>query len=95
MWQNINFNGAMLGVIHGCHIADLRNYSCPSCTNGIHGNDGTFNDQMSSWFNNSGGRSCWWYDIHRGGQQIVMPNGARRNEILPPNNDQASSFGSC
>ena len=85
----IEFNAAAVS------LANLTAFLCSGCTNGIHGNDGTWNDQMSSWVNNSSVTYCWWVDINRGGAgHLVRPLGQGYIQNLPGNeNDTASSVG--
>jgi hypothetical protein len=72
----------------------LNGIPCSACTNGIHGNNGTFNDQMSSWQNASGRRYCWWFDDGPSGEVHTMPTGQIIN-VLARENDRASAFGPC
>ncbi|MEU9891384.1 peptidase inhibitor family I36 protein [Sphaerisporangium sp. NPDC051017] len=53
-----------------------------------------FNDQMSSWANDSGRRYCWYVDANYAGDRHVMENRYRVN-VLPQENDQASSLRPC
>ncbi|HEX8112754.1 MAG TPA: peptidase inhibitor family I36 protein [Kofleriaceae bacterium] len=94
LYQNSNRKGLGVGISAGCGSSDLRAVRCPSCTNGIHGNNGTFNDQMSSWHNASGRRYCWYFDINFRGERHTMGNGVIQN-VLPRENDRASSFKPC
>jgi len=73
---------------------NLLSIRCVSCRNGIHGNNGTFNDQMSSWENRSGRRYCWYFNVGPAGERHTMPNGQVIN-VLPRENDRASAFGPC
>ena len=95
LWRDSERSGAIVVVSSGCFVPDLTLAPCRTCTDGLHGNDGAFNDQMSSWRNRSGGQLCWWVDTGRSGTRIVMPDGAIHETTTPANNDQASSFGSC
>jgi hypothetical protein len=58
---------------------------------------GTWNDQMSSWGNDIGGDAgaatmCWWVDINRtGAGHLMRPLGAGIQNVLPSENDKASS----
>lgn len=58
---------------------------------------GTWNDQMSSWGNDIGGdpgaaTMCWWVDINgKGAGHLMRPLGATIQNVLPSENDQASS----
>jgi len=94
LFQNSNRGGYGYGVRSGYGTRNLLSVRCPSCTNGIHGNDGTFNDQMTSWENRSGRRYCWWFDVGPGGERHPMNNGLRVN-VLARENDQASALGPC
>ncbi|MGW4799878.1 peptidase inhibitor family I36 protein [Nonomuraea sp. MG754425] len=53
-----------------------------------------FNDQMSSWANDSGRTYCWYSDASFAGERHVMQNGYRVN-VLPRENDTASSLAPC
>lgn len=74
VYQNANRTGASFGVPNGFG-ANLTGVSCSSCTNGTHGNDGTFNDQMTSWENESGREYCWWFNVNESGSVRTMSNG--------------------
>ena len=58
---------------------------------------GSWNDQMSSWGNDIGGDAnaatmCWWVDINSGGAgHLMRPLGANIQNVLPSENDLASS----
>jgi Peptidase inhibitor family I36 len=69
-------------------IWNLTDDPCPPCRNG------NFNDEMSSWGNDTGGIFCWWVDINGGGAGHTMRSlGATIQNVLPSENDQASSVG--
>ncbi|GII63472.1 hypothetical protein Skr01_35570 [Sphaerisporangium krabiense] len=53
-----------------------------------------FNDVMSSWANDSGIRYCWYVDANFEGDGHEMKPGYRVN-VLPQENDQASSLRPC
>src|SRR3982750_4055947 len=53
LYQNANGGGMMVVVTPGAEIPDFKAIPCPGCLNGVHGNDGTFTKQMSSWDNQS------------------------------------------
>jgi hypothetical protein len=93
IFQNIDGRGARLVIsLQAGGAINLTDWSCESCTNGIHGNDGTWNDQMSSWENASGVRYCWAVDIKGGGARHPMPPGGGLQNVLPSRNDEASSI---
>lgn len=58
---------------------------------------GTWNDKMSSWGNDIGGNAsqatmCWWVNSNRGGAgHLMRPLGATIQNLLPSENDTASS----
>ena len=93
LYQNINRGGFRVAVQSGIGLTNL-NIRCSTCTNGIHGNNGTFNDQMSSWENKSGRRYCWWFNAGPSGEVHTMSSGSTVN-VLARENDQASAFGPC
>lgn len=95
LFQDSDRGGFRVAISAGCGIADLRTIACPECTNGVNGNDGTFNDQMSSWANRSGEQYCWYADVEFQSVRAMMPDNTFRASVLPANNDQASSFGPC
>jgi hypothetical protein len=97
LFQNGNGGGDILGfndaALRAPGAINLTNFACGGCTNGIHGNDGTWNDQMSSWGNDTGQTYCWWVDINRGGTgHIVHSLGGTIQNLLPNENDTASSI---
>jgi hypothetical protein len=55
---------------------------------------GSFNDQMSSWANDSGALYCWYSDADYRGDRHEMKPGYRLN-VLPHENDTASSIRPC
>jgi hypothetical protein len=94
LYQNTNRGPFRVAVQSGIGIGNLKGVRCSTCTNGTHGNDGTFNDQMSSWENRSGRRYCWWFHAGPSGEVHTMSNGLIVN-VLSRENDQASAFGPC
>ncbi|HEY4244205.1 MAG TPA: peptidase inhibitor family I36 protein [Kofleriaceae bacterium] len=94
VYQNGGRNGAAFGIYAGDTFSNLKGMSCPQCTNGEYGNDGTFNDQMSSWQNNSGERYCWYWDKSYGGEKHVMNDGYIVT-LLARENDRPSSLKPC
>jgi hypothetical protein len=94
LYQNGSEGGSAVRVQNGIGIGNLKGIACGSCTNGTHGNDGTFNDQMTSWVNVSGRQYCWWFNAGNSGEVHVMLNGIKVN-VATRENDQASSFGPC
>jgi hypothetical protein len=98
LFQNSNGGGSIdsfsAGFLNAVGVWNLTNDPCGSCTNGIHGNDGTWNDQMSSWGNDTGTTFCWWVNINRGGAGHVMHSlGPTIQNLLANENDTASSVG--
>jgi hypothetical protein len=94
VYQNGSRNGAAFGILAGDTFSNLKGMSCPQCTNGQYGNDGTFNDQMSSWQNNSGVHYCWYWDSGYHGEVHEMKNGYI--VTLPAReNDRPSSIRPC
>lgn len=102
LYQNSDRGGAFIAVPAGGFVNNFRtDTACPGCTNGIHGNDGTFNDQMSSWENRTGRRYCWYFNA---GPEGVLPAGTGEvhtmgtgviQNVLARENDQASALGPC
>jgi len=94
LYQNANRRGVGIGALIGFGFSNLHSVSCPTCTNGVHGNDGTFNDQMTSWENQSGTRYCWGVNASTHPTDHIMGDGDVTN--VPANeNDTASSFFPC
>jgi hypothetical protein len=94
LYQNANRGGTMLALAGGISIADMRTIRCPGCTDGSHGNDGTFDDQTSALENRSGRRYCWYAEpffrgvAHTIGDVVIT--------IFPePANDTLSSIRPC
>ncbi|MGV9315353.1 peptidase inhibitor family I36 protein [Streptomyces sp. NPDC003691] len=76
LYRDVNFTGGGIAIRPGDAIGFLGDYG--------------FNDQLSSWSNDSGGTCYWWVDANRNGAIHDMRNGYRVN--LPGNeNDTASS----
>jgi len=76
------------GFLIDVGIWNLTDDPCGPCRNG------TFNDEMSSWGNDTGGTFCWWVDINGGGAGHTMRSlGATIQNVLPAENDKASSVG--
>jgi hypothetical protein len=93
IFQNTDGGGARLSITLAAGVGiNLTGIPCGSCTNGTHGNDGTWNDQMSSWENASGVRYCWAVNINGGGARHPMPAGGGIHNVLPSRNDEASSI---
>jgi hypothetical protein len=94
LYQNSGRTGFVVAVQSGIGIGNLTGVPCAACTNGIHGNNGTFNDQMTSWENETGRQYCWWFNAGPAGEVHTMPSGVIVN-VLARENDQASAFGPC
>lgn len=95
LYQNANLGGFSVAVRGGIAIRNLRAIRYPTCFNGTHGNDGTFNNQMTSWENSTRRQYCWWFDTVPGGERHVMRPGFVNRQVLPRENDRASAFGPC
>lgn len=95
LFQNGNFRGEAVAVQSGIGIRNLRGIPCPGCTNGTHGNDATFNDQMTSWKNLTRRQYCWWFDAGPSGERHVMRANWQVAQVLARENDRASAFGPC
>ncbi len=94
LYQNNHRSGVRLRIPSGVSIPNLRELRCRTCTNGRPDSKGTFNDQMTSWENQSGRQYCWWFHAGYSGESHKMPSGYIVN-VLPRENDQASSIGPC
>ncbi|QWF77877.1 peptidase inhibitor family I36 protein [Amycolatopsis sp. CA-230715] len=72
---------------------------CDTCQNSSKHpeSNGTFNDQMSSWRNNSGRRYCWYFDAgHRGENHPMDHFGPTAAVNLTDHeSDEASSLQPC
>ncbi|HEX3479448.1 MAG TPA: protein kinase [Kofleriaceae bacterium] len=95
LYQNGRFRGVAYGVSEGGAIYDLDKVDCPTCKNGIHGNDGTFHRQMSSWDNATDRPYCWYDEVGFRGKAVRMSPHTRHGQVLPVNNDRALSLGPC
>jgi hypothetical protein len=92
IFQNSKRGGARLSISLAAGVGiNLTSLGCASCTNGIHGNDGSWNDQMSSWENAAGVLYCWAVNINGGGTRHAMRAGVALQNVLPSENDTASS----
>ncbi|MEU2389556.1 peptidase inhibitor family I36 protein [Streptomyces sp. NPDC007369] len=76
LYRDYNFTGGGIALRAGDHLPWLGAYG--------------FNDHMSSWSNDSGTVCYWWTDAYSGGEGHDMKNGYRVN-VLPQENDMASS----
>ena len=96
LYQNGHQTGAGVFVTAGISIANLGTISCPACTNGVNGSNGTFNDQMSSWKNASNMNYCWFPNTNFTGATHLMLAGSQ-NTLPAEYNDHASSLkaGNC
>jgi Peptidase inhibitor family I36 len=96
LYQNGQQTGASVSVSQGISITNLKALLCKGCTNGTNGNDGTFNDQMSSWQNASNIDYCWHPNASFGGAPHLM-NAHTQNTVPAEYNDHASSLqsGGC
>jgi hypothetical protein len=90
MYQHVNRRGVAWGFADGEQETDFRQVPCPSCASH------NFNDNASSWHNNSGEQYCWYYAIFFSEQNIFhhMGNGDAIN-MSTSDNDKASSLGPC
>jgi hypothetical protein len=52
----------------------------------------SWNDQMSSWENAAGVNYCWAVNINGGGTRHLMRAGVSLQNVLPSENDTASSI---
>lgn len=92
VFQNANRGGIRLSISLGAgQGVNLNALACGSCTNGIHGNDGTWNDQMSSWENAAGVLYCWAVNTNGGGTRHTMGAGVGLQNVTAAENDTASS----
>lgn len=87
IYQNSNATGARLEVLSGYGLPDLRQWPCSGCNAA-----NNWNDVMSSWRNNSSATGCWFWNIQYGGESHPMYTGNYVQNVLPRENDQASSF---
>jgi hypothetical protein len=93
IFQNSNRGGARLAISLAAGVGiNLTNFGCSACTNGIHGNDGSWNDQMSSWENAAGVNYCWAVNINGGGTRHLMRASVSLQNLLSSENDTASSI---
>ncbi|MFE0424512.1 peptidase inhibitor family I36 protein [Streptomyces sp. NPDC058953] len=76
LYRDYNYTGGGIAIQAGDYIGNLGDYG--------------FNDQMSSWSNDSGTTCYWWVHAYQGGDRHVQYNGYRVN-VLASENDQASS----
>jgi hypothetical protein len=80
LFRDYEFQGGGYGIAAGYSIKFLGDIG--------------LNDQMSSWANDSGRRYCWYVDAGYAGERHVMEARYRVN-VLPQENDQASSLRPC
>ncbi|MFI1829123.1 peptidase inhibitor family I36 protein [Streptomyces sp. NPDC020412] len=76
LYRDYNFTGGGVAIKAGDYVGFLGDYG--------------FNDQMSSWSNDTGVTCWWWTHAYRGGDSHIMYNGYRVN-VLASENDTASS----
>ncbi|MER5495475.1 peptidase inhibitor family I36 protein [Streptomyces sp. LE64] len=76
LYRDHHFGGGGVAVRAGDYIGFLGDYGV--------------NDQMSSWSNDTGTICTWWSDAHQGGAAHSMYSAYRVN-VLPSENDTASS----
>jgi len=88
LYQNGQQTGAHIEVTAGISIHDLGTVTCPACTNGTGGSNGTFDKQMSSWQNASDMEYCW---IGLGGATHGMKPHTQ-NTVPAEYNDHASAL---
>jgi hypothetical protein len=94
MYQKSGRRGEQVIFVPPVQVRNLHNVPCQSCTDGTNGNDGTFNDQMSSWQNASSIRYCWYTNAPFHGEHVMNPHTTRL--VLPRDlNDTASSIRPC
>ncbi|QWF84036.1 peptidase inhibitor family I36 protein [Amycolatopsis sp. CA-230715] len=75
---------------------DLVTLVCPGCVSSKHpASNGRWNDQMSSWINNSGTTYCWFFDEDYGVEGHVMNTYSAVRRLPDRENDEASSLGPC
>jgi hypothetical protein len=98
VWQNSNRGGQGFALRFSATAGflNLANIPCPAnlCNNGRFGNDGSFDNQMSSWENEAGRRFCWTAlplgnGVHHPGNDRQFIN------VTAGENDTASSVGPC
>jgi hypothetical protein len=96
LYQNGQQTGALVEVSAGISIPDLADIKCPGCKNGVNGNNGTFDNQMSSWQNASNIDYCWFPNPKFGGAPHLM-KAHTQNTVPAEYNDHASSLksGGC
>jgi hypothetical protein len=94
LFSDHNAGGEGFAWEAGSYGSDHRNISCAGCRNGKHGNDGTFNDQMSSWVNATGDNYYWYFDIGGRGERHLMQSFGTGRVINQParESDEASSL---
>ncbi|HEY9824298.1 MAG TPA: peptidase inhibitor family I36 protein [Stenomitos sp.] len=93
LFRDANYTGPFYYFSVGS--ANFTQLPCAACTNGVHGNDGTFNNQMTSWINRSSSRFCWYVRTQYGGTPRVMNTGTSNPNVGAANNDLASSLRKC
>ncbi|MEV7289898.1 peptidase inhibitor family I36 protein [Streptomyces sp. NPDC093252] len=76
LFRDYDFSGGGIALSSRTELYSLANYG--------------FNDQLSSWSNNSGVTCMWWNNGLDSGGGHEMRNGYRVN-LLPSENDTASS----
>lgn len=55
----------------------------------------SFNDELTSWCNFSSQQYCYWFDNNYSGTKVIMGTGTCHDQVLPANDNQASSIAPC
>jgi hypothetical protein len=105
LYQHRDFQGEFFVTASGTLLNDLRNFRCIDRAfksrpcDARHDPDGSWNDMMSSWVNNTSLNYCWFFDINYGTGPlpipIAMPAGQSLSVLHPALNDEASSMKPC
>jgi hypothetical protein len=96
LFEHSDARGTMFKFTANQNAADLGRYLCP-VTHCWHGAS-NFNDDMSSWVNNSGVKFCWYFDKNyqpyygSRGPRPMPPEAYRVVNLTSFENDEASSL---
>jgi Peptidase inhibitor family I36 len=96
LFEHSDARGTMVKFTANQNASDLSRYLCPvsHCWHG----GANFNDDMSSWVNNSGVKFCWYFDKNyqpyygSRGPRPMPPEAYRVVNLTSFENDQASSL---
>ncbi|MFJ8763022.1 peptidase inhibitor family I36 protein [Streptomyces cyaneofuscatus] len=81
LYRDVGYSGGGVAVNSGRALNDFRALD--------------FNDEMSSWINETAARYCWYPDINYSGTRFAMRAATTSEAVNLENNDTASSAEPC